>query len=1837
MAEFKLGRIRFIWKNDWTTSTVYYKDDIVRNGGNTYVCIAGHTAPALFTTNESTYWDKISDGMEWKGDWSLSTYYKVNDIVKYGGYLYIATVAHTSNLSAASGLEVDDGVILTGSVLTDPDVTRTAGTYTNLIPTTQTGVGIAGAVLLTATVSGSGAVTVSVVGGGSQFKTGDTLTLTDAQLGGGGAQDVSFVVATINDKWDLFAEGFDYKADWQVDTRYKLNDIAKYNGTVYICVQDHTSASTANLGLENDQSKWNIFSEGFYWTDIWNSSTRYRVNDIVRYGGTLYIANEGHTSAGTDADGLEADQSKWDYLHKGIEYRSDHAINTRYRINDVVKYGGGIWICTTQHTSSGTNLAADESNWAQFVEGLEFEDSWVYDLNYQPGDFVTYGGYSYVSITNNIGLKPSDNEAAWDLFTTGFRFIGDYEDDSAQREYIEGDVVRLGGFTYLCILKHEGERPPNPLYWERLNEGVEWKGTWADATFYDEGDSIQYGVNSYICILAHTSDEITLQNRPDQDVDGSEWNLLVAGAESGNLTTEGDIVYYGGAGPARLPIGTPGQVLKVSDSGVAPEWTSFGAINNVFYVETTSGIDEPAPSRGVTLDRPFKSVRYACEQVQDGAIRYNAKNLLQRNRSFIQDEVIEYIEATYSDTATATTASTDAITITDTSWMVANETAIVFAATTFGNIVAGTVYYVKTILNATTFTVSLTKGGVIVALADGTGTSAVSLSYVQATCRRDAGQVLDAVIWDLSHGGNERSVKAAKSYFNAAGDTYVADNATQTAAGLGYIVTLADAILSNLAPVTVRGSLNQYTNVAFVEEDDALLTVTTLTSIVTSAITAGNTLTIPAERKPQSSIFIKTGNFSEVLPIVVPENTALIGDELRSTRISPAGVLVAAADTPYTLDALARLATITSDIVQNIAITKTTGNALNPVTTSPAGSAAAGAFAAELWTQIRDYADFAVNGASGDSTVPVTYGQNAPNTTTGYTYAVETLEANREFLKAEVLAYIAATYSSYVYDTAACARDISRYIDAIKYDLIYTGNYKSLLYARYYGNAVMGSTTEDMFYMRNGTGLRNCTINGLSGTLGTANGYGTKRPTAGAFVSLDPGWGPAHTDAWIINKSPYVQNVTTFGTGCVGCKIDGDLHDGGNDSIVANDFTQIISDGIGVWCTNLGRTELVSVFSYYGHIGYLAENGGKIRATNGNSSYGTFGTVAEGIDSTEVPISGKVTNQYFDAVIHSVLTDGNNILTLEYTNAGQNYTTATDALITITNNSAADGDRTTGTYYNVTGASSGSGIGQSFDIVVDEFGLPTVIINKGGSGHVIADVITIADSLLGGGGAEAYTFDVATIGDATQFTVTGEGFGAAVDNAVVANGGVTEVRLTDPSDNKGGTGYLDAQNVAQAGTATQITLSNTDGRLSSQYVGMAIYLTAGVGAGQYAYIDTYNNGTKVATVKKMSDDTAGWDHVTGLTILTGLNDTTNYSIEPRITFAAPTNNLYADTTKGRAIVSDGKITFITLWDPGTGYSSAPAMTVTDPNNTVEVPHTVRIGNGVLRQPTWTTRGSGFVTASAEIAQGDGFADLYQPGTLVRVTNLTAKPLPGSNIEFGDIPGNYYKLVNVRDLTGTGPYSAQLQLSPAITVTEAVEHDDDVTMRIRYSQVRLTGHDFLDIGTGNFADTNYPGIPVNPVNPETETVVGGGGRVFYTTTDQDGNFRVGGLFNVEQATGVATLNADAFNISGLQELSLGAVELGGTGATITEFSVDGTFTANSDNIVPTQKAIKTYISSQIGGGAGELNVNSITAGSVFITGQEITTTTEQQINILQKVNYTGGVSGSPVAMNYFLQQ
>ncbi len=1610
MAEFKLGRIRFIWKDSWTTGTTYLKDDVIRYGGRTYVAVKGHTSSADFYTDAS-HWNLFSDGTKWQSDWSTSTFYKINDIVRYGGIIYICNTGHT----AQATLEADQS------------------------------------------------------------------------------------------KWDQFATSIDWKDNWVAGTIYKANDLVKYGGNIYLCNTGHTAAATNALGLEADTLKWDLFSEGQDWKQNWAISTRYKVNDIIKYGGTLYVCNTGHTSNATLASGLEADQSKWDYLNKGFDYKGEWTNVTRYKVNDIVMFGATLYIATTHHTSVATNpdsqlgtLQADIANWEKFVPGLEFENTWQPEERYQPGDFVTYGGNQYVANDNVFAENPASS-SKWDLVTSGFNLRGDWGEDSTSQDYRIGDVVRLGGYTYLCIADHQSQRPPNTTYWALLNQGIEWKNTWTTATLYDKGDSVREGLISYICVAAHTSSG---SNKPSADSAGAYWNTLASGAEESAITTEGDILYRSGSGPARLPIGTEGQVLSVSSSGL-PEWREFGATPDVYYV-ATNGSNKPFPTNGSNLDRPWKSIRYACEEIEKGPKNPNAASLLEENRTFIAFETAKWAKR-----------------------QIITQTSPFF----------------------------------------------IGFAFDEAKFERIAGFAVDALYLDLKKGGNvnvRRVAQAMKD--NASPDYFTTGSETQNVAALNFVVTIATDVINSATPAADYQDLDgvasadrylQIKDATRAPEAGVVAAMTASMTIITSAITLGSGYTLPTESKPHKVIYVKTGEYKEVLPIRVPERVAIVGDELRSTRVEPAGQQTQSSDTTYSLAGILHMKSILDDIIEGTAITRQTGNTLTQNVSKPWSTSGVSTVVTDLAQELYDQIDYQVNGASGDSTAPLMRGVNARVDDENKFAAARLLLLNKAFIGRDVTKYITVNYPSYSFNTATCESDVAHYIDAFIYDLIYgTGegsNYATLFAGLIYGNSVNGSVLENMYLLRDGTGIRNQTLGGLTGTLSSANQYGTKRPTAGAYCSLDPGWGPDDTRTWITSRSPYVQGVTNFGTACVGLKIDGSLHAGGNDSIVANDFTQILSDGIGAWVTNLGRAELVSVFSYYGHIGYLAENGGKIRGTNGNCSYGDRGAVSEFIDVTEIPTTGGVNNRKLEAQIGRALTDGSAIIHFEYTNAGNNYSNST-------------------------------------------------------------------------------------------YTISGDGYGAVIANGNYVDGGLFEVRLRNPDDGStynekdtnndglfndadsiGGRGYSSSENTAQAGNTTQITLSNTETANNTKYVGMRIVITAGTGAGQYGFIASYNSGTKVAQIAKESDNAGGWEtwHPTN-GIAATLDATTAYSIEPRIQVVGGGGT----GAQVRASVTTGRITQFYIVNPGSGYTSSPTLTITDPSETTEVPWECRVGDGVLAQPTWTSRGIDFETAGGQVT-GNGYADIYQSAQFMNVYGMSDVPVEGANLQL-DGDSRFFKIVFVRELLGSaGNYTANLQVSPDLGVETSPEHGTNVTVRRRFSQVRLTGHDFLDIGTGNFANTNYPGTPTVANDPNDEVTESGGGRIFYTSTDQDGNFRVGRLFNVEQSTGSASLNTSAFSLAGLQELSLGAVGLGQGGAVINEFSTDGTFSANSDNVVPTQRAIITYINSQIGGGSSSLNVNAVTAGKINITGNTIGTTDNSPITVTTGMNFNGGVSGSPVAFAYFL--
>ena len=139
---------------------------------------------------------------------------------------------------------------------------------------------------------------------------------------------------------------------------------------------------------------------------------------------------------------------------------------------------------------------------------------------------------------------------------------------------------------------------------------------------------------------------------------------------------------------------------------------------------------------------------------------------------------------------------------------------------------------------------------------------------------------------------------------------------------------------------------------------------------------------------------------------------------------------------------------------------------------------------------------------------------------------------------------------------------------------------------------------------------------------------------------------------------------------------------------------------------------------------------------------------------------------------------------------------------------------------------------------------------------------------------------------------------------------------------------------------------------------------------------------------------------------------------------------------------------------------------------------------------------------------------------------------------------------------------------------------DATVTFRISTCRATGHDFLDIGTGGFNNTNYPNvifgnpqiIPPTP-NP-AEVFEKTEGRVFYVSTDQDGFFRVGEYFTVDQGTGTVTFSA-AIALSNLDGLGFKR------GVVVTAFLTDTGMTDNASDAVPTQSAVVGYVNRRLG--------------------------------------------------------
>ena len=247
----------------------------------------------------------------------------------------------------------------------------------------------------------------------------------------------------------------------------------------------------------------------------------------------------------------------------------------------------------------------------------------------------------------------------------------------------------------------------------------------------------------------------------------------------------------------------------------------------------------------------------------------------------------------------------------------------------------------------------------------------------------------------------------------------------------------------------------------------------------------------------------------------------------------------------------------------------------------------------------------------------------------------------------------------------------------------------------------------------------------------------------------------------------------------------------------------------------------------------------------------------------------------------------------------------------------------------------------------------------------------------------------------------------------------------------------------------------------------------------------------------------------------------------------------------------------------------------------------------------------------------GAVESNQSGRVL-VTQFNTSADAGDSLQFATTDGNAYQIQSVSSVSANSIAYHVLVFSTSRATP--IPAGTTVNVRKEFSQVRLTGHDFLNVGTGGTDTTNWPNNPTQAKVQANQVVTlpTDPGRVYYVATDEEGNFYVGDQFKVEQATGKATLDSSAFDLTGLESLQLGSIG-GLIGASVNEFSTDVTMSQNSDNKVPTQAAVRGYISNTLAG--------DVTIGG-DLTVQGTTTTIDTQNLIVEDRNIGIGSTANP---------
>ncbi len=398
---------------------------------------------------------------------------------------------------------------------------------------------------------------------------------------------------------------------------------------------------------------------------------------------------------------------------------------------------------------------------------------------------------------------------------------------------------------------------------------------------------------------------------------------------------------------------------------------------------------------------------------------------------------------------------------------------------------------------------------------------------------------------------------------------------------------------------------------------------------------------------------------------------------------------------------------------------------------------------------------------------------------------------------------------------------------------------------------------------------------------------------------------------------------------------------------------------------------------------------------------------------------------------------------------------------------------------------------------------------------------------------QALPYDEATFNIDEQ----GAGGGIRIDGNLVAPSSPLESFVADAFTqvNQGGPGHL----VINKGYAQFVSCFTTFCTYGFKVAngGFANISNSVIDFGKYGLVSktyfpqTYNTGssleTKTSTVSGFVIDENGAGYtgsVAGVTITGG--------------------GASVQATAEATVNANGSIDEIVLLTPGSGYTTQPSVTIDAPT-----------GGGAIQATTVNNKAliSGVSEILIALESGSRGVDI------------------SSNMILGGID---YLVTDVQEVSGQ-PNRRRVTTYPA---PPSVQTNDQIKFH-QLSNISTGGlvMEYVGSGVTYNALPKYGGVPVRT----REINEFAPGRVFYSTVDNIGNLKIGDFFAVNQLTGEVTIDANSFNLSGLN--AIGPFRRNGVavGVVLQEVSNNATLLNSQglygEDTVPTQYAVHEFVS------------------------------------------------------------